>query len=369
MPKVDNSAVGALVERARRDVDSGLLPAAQFALAFEGEVVVSEALGDCTAATRFHTYSAVKPTVALTAMELAAEGLFDISAPVSDVLPSFGANGKDAITVSQVLLHAGGFPYAPLGRTETTDRAARLAAYAGWRTDWQPGSRYEYHPLSAHWVAGDIITEVTGRSYADVIVERVMEPAGCSCWLGIGVEEQADVADVVPVGSVPTAEELAALGFEELPGGIGEEALMVFNRPWVRAAGIPGGGGIARAEEMARWYQAVLHNPDGFLHAEVRTDAMVVRQNHPDWTRTPASRSHAFVLAGDDGKAAMRGHGHGASSGAFGHSGAGGQAAWADPASGISFAYLTNGLDRNDLASARRRVALSTRALACGKKQ
>lgn len=369
MTSIDATAVGALVERARRDVDSGLLPAAQFALAVEGEIVVSEALGDCTPDTRFHTYSAVKPTVALTAMELAVEGLFDISASVSDVLPSFGANGKDAITVSQVLLHAGGFPYAPLGRTETTDRAARLAAYAGWRTDWQPGSRYEYHPLSAHWVAADIITEVTGRPYADVIAERVMEPAGCSRWLGIDVDDQDDVADVAGVGTVPTDEELAALGLDEMPDfGVSEEMLVVFNQPWIRAAGVPGGGGIASAADMALWYQAVLHNTGGFLRSEVRSDAMVVRQNHPDWTRTPASRSRAFVLAGDDGKAAMRGHAYGASPGAFGHSGAGGQAAWADPATGISFAYLTNGLDRNDLASARRRVALSTRALACGGK-
>ena len=369
MPKLDAAAVEALVERARREVDSGLLPAAQFALGFEGEIVVSEALGDCTADTRFHTYSAVKPTVALTAMELAAEGRFDIGAPVCDVLESFGANGKDAITVSQVLLHAGGFPYAPLGRTETTDRAARLAAYAGWRTDWEPGTRFEYHALSAHWVLADIITEVTGRPYPEVIAERVMEPVGCSRWLGIGIDDQADVADVVGVGSEPTAAELAALGLDELPGGVGEEMLTVFNRPWIRAAGVPGGGGIARAADMALWYQAVLHNPDGFLRPEARADAMVVRQNHPDWTGTPANRSHAFVLAGSDGKAAMRGHGHGASPGAFGHSGAGGQAAWADPATGISFAYLTNGLDRNDLASARRRVALSTRALACSKKQ
>ena len=365
MPKVDDSAVGALVERARRDVDSGLLPAAQLALALEGEIVMSEALGECTTDTRFHAYSAVKPTVALTAMELAAEGLFDIGAPVSDVLPSFGANGKDAVTVSQVLLHTGGFPYAPVGRVETTDRSARLAAYAGWRTDWEPGTRYEYHALAAHWVAADIVTEVTGRPYADVIAERVMEPTGCSRWLGIDVDDQACVADVVPVGSEPTAEELAALGLDEVPGGVGEHALMVFNRPWVRAAGVPGAGGIISAADMAQWYQAVFHNTDGFLRPEVRRDAMVVRQNHPDWTGTPASRSHAFVLAGEDGKAAMRGHGHGVSSGAFGHSGAGGQAAWADPATGISFAYFTNGLDRNDLASARRRVALSTRALAC----
>ena len=366
MTGIDGKAVSALVERARRDLDSGLLPTAQLALALEGEIVVAEALGECTADTRFHTYSAVKPTVALTAMELAAEGLLDIGAPVGAVLEQFGANGKDAVTVSQVLLHAGGFPYAPLHRAEVADRAARLAAYAGWRTDWEPGTRYEYHPLSAHWVLADIVTEVTGRPYTDVIAERVMEPAGCSRWLGIGVDDQADVADAVPVGSEPTAGELAALGLDELPGGVGEEALMVFNRPWVRAAGVPGGGGVARATDMALWYQAVLHNAGDFLHPEVRDDAMVVRQNHPDWTGTPASRSHAFVLAGDDGRAGMRGHARGASPAAFGHGGAGGQIAWADPASGISFAYLTNGLDRNDLASARRRVSLSTRALACG---
>ncbi len=365
MTAIDAKTAAGLLERARREVDSGLLPAAQLALALEGEIVVSEALGDCTTDTRFHTYSAVKPTVALTAMELAAEGHFDIAAPVRDVLETFGANGKDAITVSQVMLHAGGFPHAPLSRTETTDRAARLEAYAAWRTDWEPGTRFEYHALSAHWVLADIIAEVTGRPYADVIAERVMEPAGCSRWLGIGIDEQSDVADVVGVGSEPTADELAALGLDELPGGVGPEVLMAFNRPWLRAAGVPGGGGIARATEMARWYQAVLHNPDGFLHAEARSDAMVVRQSHPDWTGTPANRSHAFVLAGNDGKAGMRGHGQGASAEAFGHGGAAGQIAWADPARGLSFAYLTSGLDRNDLASARRRVALSSRALAC----
>ena len=367
MTAIDGEAVDALLERARRDVDSGLLPAAQLALALDGEIVVSEALGSCTRETRFHMYSAVKPTVALTAMELAAEGLFEVAAPVSDLLPSFGGNGKEAVTVSQVMLHAGGFPYAPLGRNEITDRTARLEAYGSWRTDWEPGTRFEYHALSAHWVVADIITEVTGRPYVDVIAERVMEPAGCSRWLGIGVDDQAEVADVSGVGSEPTPDELAALGLDELPGGVGEEMLTAFNRPWLRAVGVPGAGGIARAEEMALWYQALLHNPDGFLHPDVRRDAMVVRQNYPDWTGIPAYRSHAFTLAGGDGKAGLRGHGQGASAEAFGHGGAGGQIAWADPGSGISFAYLTNGLDRNGLATARRRVALSTRALACSR--
>ncbi len=362
---IDQRAVDALTERVQRDVDSGLLPAAQFALALSGEIVVSQALGNCNTATRFHTYSAIKPSVSLTVMELAAEGLFDLEAPVGDVLDSFGSAGKQDITVSQVLLHAGGFPYATLEREEVLDRAERLVAYASWQTEWQPGTRFEYHPLAAHWVLADIITEVTGSHFADVITQRMMAPVGCSRWLAIAEDQQDDVADVVGVGSLVTRAELTALGLEEIPGAISEEMLTVFNLPWLRAVGIPGGGGIACAQEMALWYQAVLHNSNGFLRPEVRSDAMTVRQNHPDWTGTPANRSHAFVLVGDDAKASWRGHGHGASAETFGHGGAGGQIAFADPRSGLSFAYFTNGLDRNELASARRRVALSTKALAC----
>ena len=176
-------------------------------------------------------------------MELAAEGRLDLAAPVSDVLESFGTNGKDAITVSQVLLHAGGFPYAPMGRTETTDRTARLAAYSSWRTEWEPGTRFEYHAGSAHWVLADAITEVTGHPYADVIADRVLQPAGCGRWLRIGLDEQVEVADVVVVGKAPTAGELDALGLDELPdAGVTEQVLTAFNRPWMRAAGVPGRG-------------------------------------------------------------------------------------------------------------------------------
>ena len=110
-------------------------------------------------------------------MQLAAHGRFDIAAPVSDVLPAFGANGKDTISVSQVLLHVGGFPYAHLGRAEITNRAARLAAYASWGTDWESGTRFEYHPATAHWVIADIITEVTGQRHDEAIAECVLDPA------------------------------------------------------------------------------------------------------------------------------------------------------------------------------------------------
>ena len=79
----------------------------------------------------------------------------------------------------------------------------------------------------------------------------------------------------------------------------------------------------------------------------------------------PANRSIGLVLYGDDGKGPMRGFGHGHSPGTFGHDGAGGQLAWADPDSGVSFAYLTNGLDRQRHPPvARRSVGINSRAAA-----
>ena len=119
----------------------------------------------------------MKPTVSLTVLELAAEGLLDVDATVASVLPSFGENGKDTITLSQVLLHTGGFPTAPIG-AEAIDRQQRLDRYASWYTTWEPGTRFEYHPSQAHWVLADMIEEAAGRPYADVITERLMTPAG-----------------------------------------------------------------------------------------------------------------------------------------------------------------------------------------------
>ena len=78
--------------------------------------------------------------------------------------------------------------------------------------------------------------------------------------------------------------------------------------------------------------------------------------------RTPANRTLGLIAAGSDGTASYRGMGHNVSSGTFGHNGAAGQIAWADPESGLSVAYLTNGIDRNFLREARRISGVGSRA-------
>jgi CubicO group peptidase (beta-lactamase class C family) len=79
----------------------------------------------------------------------------------------------------------------------------------------------------------------------------------------------------------------------------------------------------------------------------------------------PINRTRGLVVAGDDGRSNYRGMGKTVSPRAFGHNGAGGQIAWADPASGLSFCYLTNGLDRNVLREPRRTTAVASLAAVC----
>lgn len=135
-------------------------------------------------------------------------------------------------------------------------------------------------------------------------------------------------------------------------------------RPEALEAGVPGGGAVSTAADLARFYQALLHDPAGLWDPDVLADATGnVRNTFPDQqTGVPANRALSIVIAGDDGQAAMRGFGHTTSPKAFGHGGAGGQIAWADPETGLSFVWLTDGLDRHLLRQWRRTAGIASRA-------
>ena len=373
---VDAAAVGALVERARREVDDGLLPSCQLALAREGRVIAFETLGEAPADSRFVIFSATKPFVASVIWQLMAEGRLDPSQRVGDLVPEFATNGKEVVTVEQVLLHTSGFPYAPLGPPRWGDRDARLEQFGLWRLNWEPGTRFEYHATSAHWVLAEIIERLDGEDYRSALHRRVIEPLGLTSFrLGVPVAEQADVARLVSVGEPPTAEEIekvtgvAGVGLDVITGGVTDDLLLVFGEPQNLAVGVPGGGGVATAADVVLFYQALLHNQGGLWDPGLLADATGrIRNTYPDpMTGVAANRSIGLVIAGDDGKAAMRGMGRTVSPAAFGHNGAAGQVAWADPASGLSFCYLTNGIDAHLFRQWRRGPSLSNRATACAR--
>ena len=65
-----HDALTALRQRAEREINEGLLPAAQFAVAQSGQLVAFESLGDCSEDTLFPIFSCTKVTI-LAAMALA----------------------------------------------------------------------------------------------------------------------------------------------------------------------------------------------------------------------------------------------------------------------------------------------------------
>jgi CubicO group peptidase (beta-lactamase class C family) len=126
------------------------------------------------------------------------------------------------------------------------------------------------------------------------------------------------------------------------------------------------------AGDLALFYQSLLGHLDGsselgIWRRDTLIDALRVRSGDlsDPMIGVKVNRALGVIVAGNDGLAAYRGFGNGGSPLAFGHGGAGGQIGWADPGSGISFAYSTNGMDRNFIRQIQRGIALSTLAAAC----
>jgi CubicO group peptidase (beta-lactamase class C family) len=170
-------------------------------------------------------------------------------------------------------------------------------------------------------------------------------------------------------GEPATPDELeAVLGVRELVvGEVTDAALMGFNQAEARAIGVPGGGGVMTAADLALYYQHLLHDDGATWDPAVKVDAMTnVRNRLPDrLTGVPANRTLGLIQAGDDGMASMRGFGKTTSPSTVGHGGAAGQIGWVDPVSGLSLGYCTNGIEANVLRQARRGIAISSLAGAC----
>lgn len=369
---VDPAKLDELRARARREIDEGVLPSCQLALARNGRLLLFETIGDADPASRYVIFSMTKGVIAGAIWMLVGEGRLTWDTRAAELIPEFATNGKDVVTVEQLLTHTSGFPTAPLLPTVGATKAGRLERFAQWRLNWEPGTRFEYHPTSAHWVLAELIERTSGMDFRDFVHQRIMAPLGLTTFrLGEPPEHQGDINDLVKVGELPTPDELEAatgmrLDLNELLGEVTVSALLEFNQPEARASGLPGGGGISTAADIALYYQGILHNRDRLWDPAVIAQGTEPVNDLPDPIRgMPAHRSRGLMVAGDPPEAQMRGFGYGVSPRTYGHDGAGGQLAWVDPDSGISFVYLTNGLDQNLLREGRRGIGLSSRAAAC----
>jgi len=368
---LDPAKVEVLLARVRREVDEGLLPAVQIALARHGKVGVVESFGSANNDSLIPIFSATKGITSAAAWLLFQDNKLSEDELVADIIPEFGSQGKDKVTVQQLFTHTAGFPHAPFRPLQWNSKEETLGRFVQWRLSWEPGSKFEYHPTSSMWVIAEIIERRSGQTYADFVRSQVLDPLGLNnIIVGLPESENPRTLPVEHSGEAMTAQEYKNLGMPVPPENeVTEEFLLAFNRPDIRAVGVPGGGGFANAADLALFYQALLHGGlDGVELWSQQTRESVRQVRSGDLTdmmfKKLANRGLGIIISGDDSRS-FRGFGKTNSPETFGHNGAGGQLAWVDPATGISLAYLTSGHDRNAVRQGRRGVAIGSLAAEC----
>lgn len=368
---IDPARLQELLDRARKEVDEGLLPSAQIAIARNGKLAAFETFGDATNDSLYCIFSATKAMTSAAAWLLIQDGKLDITTRVAELVPEFAANDKQDITIEQLFTHTAGFPHAPFRPTDWNDKARRAERYATWTLNWEPGSRFEYHPTSSMWMIAEIIERLSGQTFTSFVRERLALPLNLpDLWIGCPENQHHRIAEVEHVGEALTSEDYAKLGVPEPPvTEVTEEALTAFNNPEVRLVGVPGGGGIMSAADIALFYQGIIGNTfagERLISESTLDFVLKVRTGKlvDQLSNIPINRALGVSVAGDE-KRNFRGFGHTNSPLAFGHGGAGGQLGWVDPQTGISIGYCTNGHDRNTIRQARRGISISNRAAVC----
>ena len=249
MADLVTEAVAELTSRVRREIDEGLLPSCQIALALNSEIVHAETFGDAPNGndSSFLMYSATKGVISAAVLQLLSEGSLRLGDSIADHLPGFEANGKAGTTVQQVMTYTSGFATAPMGPAAWETEASRLQQMAEWKLTGTPGV-YDYHITSAHWVLAALLERIDGVDYRQSVTDRVGGSLGLpSLSLGLSESEQGDLHRPVLCGAPASAAE-----FEEKLGikGIdpGEASGRQLACSW--ATGDRGGG-------SARWWSYI----------------------------------------------------------------------------------------------------------------
>ncbi len=317
-------------------------------------------------------FSTTKGATAICIGMLAQAGKLDYDAPVADYWPEFAAEGKQTITVGQLMSHQAGLIYAdpPLSLDEVLAVDPVVTTLAAQAPLWEPGSMHGYHALTYGWLAGELVRRVDGRSIGRFFAEEVAAPLDLDFWIGLPESEEARVSRL-QAAPRPEGEELELMMKIAGPGTNGGRALsmdgalaiadkgMPFNTREVHATEMPAANGITNARSLARMYAATIGEIDGVRLVDSATvDTMRAEQVHGEDQSLvlPTRFGYGFMLNAE--YLPMFGDG------SFGHYGAGGSLGFADPEAGIGFGYVMNQMG-GGIAGDPRAVALIEAVRSC----
>jgi CubicO group peptidase (beta-lactamase class C family) len=294
-------------------------------------------------------FSATKGVAAVVVNHLADRGVLSLDDPVARWWPEFAAEGKDAVTIRQLLSHQAGLPAVetPLSVDELCTAGEAAGRLAAQRPMWPLGTGAGYHAVTYGDLVAELVLRVTGRSIGTVLREEIAGPLGLDTWIGLPATEEPRVAPLIPSTRVPAA---PGGGIDESTARMLEEGSLMnrvfmnpplrvshLNSAQVHAAEQAAMSAMTTARSLSRLYAACIGEVDGTrvlspaaLDAARATqvrgrDLVLERESH--WGVGFALPTDASPMLGP---------------GSFGHAGRGGSLGCADPEAGVSFGYVMN---------------------------
>ena len=294
-------------------------------------------------------FSAAKGPTATCIHQLVEAHRLDVDLPVAHYWPEFGCNGKEHITTRMVLSHQAGLAAVDgiLSLEQVLAWDPVIEAIAAQAPNWVPGSQHGYHARSFGWILGELIRRISGQSAGTFLQDHICSPLGLRYWVGLPGDQLGNCATLVPpAGGSDAIAEL--LGADSLTARVmgGPNNLFgyndMWNRPEVLQAEMPSSNGVGDARSLARFYAALIGEVDGvrLLGSQQLSRACEEQVRGPD---AVIFHETCFGL----GYALHPALAPGAGPNSFGHPGAGGALAFADPDAALGFAYVMNAMQFN----------------------
>lgn len=347
---MDPARVARVVARFRAQQAAGVFPGGQLAVRRHGKLVVDEAVGiargfrgdegprvDFTPELRSGLFSAGKPLVAMAIALLEDRGLVDVERRVASYWPEFATQGKNDITVLDVLLHRSGLYLREIERDwrHYGDWNAVMARIAATAPTFARGT-LAYQPMGFGWILGEVVRRVASKPIERFLVEDVLGPAGIDdLRFGARADEVGSLARSYWLDRKPP----------QLGGDVMEEFEKAQNSAEQLTAILPGAGTVGTARSLARFYAWLLQGTPTTRGARLISESVLARyimRQAGGKDRTvgvPMSLGRGFAL----GWFWPHPYGWWRTAACYGHAGNFSTIGWADPAHGLAIAVVTNG--------------------------
>ncbi len=301
-------------------------------------------------------WSASKGLGSACLLHVLQENGIELGRRVTDFWPEFGQAGKKNITLAQLLSHQAGL--CALDRSvDILDYEAVIRALEAQAPLWPPGEGHGYHARTFGFLLDELVRRLAGTRISPYWRKVFAEPLALDIWIGLPAAENSRVATIYAAraGKLPQPEKFyrdltiaGTMARRTFTSPHGLHAVSAMNKPAIRQQAIVSFGGIGSASSLAKFYAMLANRGElnGHQFFSARTLGWMTTTLSDGMDRVfqiPTAFSAGFMKDPKNAKRRI----FGPSPSAFGHPGAGGSHALADPSNNLSFAYVMNQMEQS----------------------